>query len=218
MVRTGVVGNPTLFQTAQDDRPPQRPAAVEACFMERGDGGLEFGATAGGREVHAEDVVVDVEVGIGHPHRVVDHERRFDELVGQVRHEVQPAPEHALQALDEGVFVDAFRKFHHLHRGHMLRAPFRLVVKESGVESAQLVHVQVLLPLRTNTIPPSGRLRTMAMHEACHSPFGYFNLLIYKEVKSLPRTDPAAPIAVERPYLVSLTHKSGASACPAGAL
>ena len=91
MVRAGIVGDAPLFETAQDDRLPQGTVAVEALFVERGDRRFEFGLPAGGREVHAEDVVVDVEVGIRHPHRVVDHERRFDELVGQVRHEVQQA-------------------------------------------------------------------------------------------------------------------------------
>jgi hypothetical protein len=94
---------------------------------------------AGGGHPDAADVVVEVEVGILHPHRVVELERHLDEPPGERRDEVEAAADVLLDGV-ERVAPRHGRRVVDARHGHVHVAGRRLQIQERRVHAAQTLH------------------------------------------------------------------------------
>ena len=108
--------------------------------MERATGGGEGGGStslfarglAGAAQGEAADVVVEVEVGIVHPHRVVPVEGDVDQAASERGHQVEALGDEVLD-LVEGIPTGHRGRVQHHGHGHMHVVRGRLQVQEGGV-------------------------------------------------------------------------------------
>ena len=99
---------------------------------------LELLARAGLRQGDVAEMIVDVEVGIAHPHRMVELDRRQRELALEKRDEMQPAFEMIAKGREH---VGALRRRPEDREPRDMHRRFRrFAVEEAGVESRQSVH------------------------------------------------------------------------------
>ena len=71
---------------------PQRPAAIQWRAGDLPDHLVELSAATGGGHLHSPQVVIQVDLAILQPHRMVQSPRNVDELVAQRVQQMQPAP------------------------------------------------------------------------------------------------------------------------------
>ena len=121
-------------QALDDVELPQRAAAVERRAGDlRGHLG-QLLVPAGGRRPDAADVVVEVEVGVLHPDRVVEPERHLHHPPPERRHQVEPGRDEVLD-LRELVAAGHRRRIEDRRHGHVHVHARRLEVEEGGVQA-----------------------------------------------------------------------------------
>jgi hypothetical protein len=83
--------NPVVGQAFHEVHLPQRAAAVQRRAGDLPDGLVQFASAAGRGHPPRADVVVEVDLAVLPPHRVVEAERDLDELVAERIQLVQPS-------------------------------------------------------------------------------------------------------------------------------
>ena len=90
MVHLGDDGLTAAGQPLGHHHLPQRPVEFEWPTHHVGDEVVEFTAAARPRETHPPEVVVQLELGIVHPHGVVQSERHPDGALAELGNEMKP--------------------------------------------------------------------------------------------------------------------------------
>ena len=138
-----------VCQTFGDIHLPQRTAAIQRSAGDLTDQLIEFPTPAGGGHPHLAKVIVEIDVVVLHPHRMMQLHRDVHELVAQRRQGHQPRIGHLPEQL-EAVAVDAGHVEHaDLQRVHVDLG--RLAVEHQRVHAVESPHV----PPRSSTYPSS---------------------------------------------------------------
>ena len=129
----------TVLEALDDVHLPQRAAPVERTAGDvTGDvGQLVVAAGRGGGD--APQVVVEVEVGVLDPHRVVEIERDGGQSLPELRKQMQSALEELLDRVERVATLDRRRVERHGRR-HVHVVVGRLEIQEAGVQPTQAFH------------------------------------------------------------------------------
>jgi hypothetical protein len=98
VVHLGHARDAAAFEALEDPQLPQRPGAVQRPARDLGDHLADLVEPAGRGHAHAPDVVLEVEVRILDPHRVVQAERCRDELPPERREQVESRTQRLLDS------------------------------------------------------------------------------------------------------------------------
>ncbi len=90
MVHLGEERGAVALEAFDDMHLPQRTVGVELAAHDTRDEGIQLGAPAGRRQAGPAQVVVDLEVGVVDPHRMVQAERNAHRPLAQRGDEVDP--------------------------------------------------------------------------------------------------------------------------------
>ena len=148
--------DPVVGQTLDDVHLPQRTTAVQRRAGDLADQLIEFTAPTGCGHTLLVQVIVEVDVVVFHPHRVMQLQRDVDELVAQRRQGHQPRIRH----LPEQIEVEAVDTRHvehaDLQRVHVDLG--RLAVQHQRVHAVESLH-----------IPPRSPTNSLALCPPLHS-------------------------------------------------
>ena len=158
--RDAVVG-----QALGDVHLPERAIAVKRGAGDLADQLVQFAAAAGRGHPGLADVIVEVDVVVEHPHRVMQLHRDVDELVAKRRHRLQPRERHGAEQV-EVVAADIGHIQHaDLERVHV---DFRcLGVQHQRVHTVESLHAH---PIRRRA--PTRSTRHCTPSVAAASDFG----------------------------------------------
>ena len=93
-------GDPAVGQALDEVHLPQRPAAVQRRAGDLADGVVELAPAAGAVHPVGPDVVLEVDLAVLPPHRVVELERDVDQLVAERVELVEPAVDDLAEVVD----------------------------------------------------------------------------------------------------------------------
>ncbi len=152
--------DPVVGQALGDVHLPERPIAVQRGAGDLADQLVEFAAAAWRGHPGLPDVIVEVDVVVEHPHRVVQLHRNVDKLVAQRRHRLKSRKRHGT----EHVEVVAG------HAGHVEDADFqgvhvnfrRLRVEHQRVHTVESFHIHPIRRRAPTRVPAIGLLLTPA--------------------------------------------------------
>ncbi len=119
---------------------PQRPAAVEPALEDPRPLLGELAQVAGRGQRDLADVVVEVDVRLLDPERVVEAERDLDEAPAERREQVQALAQHRAQAADGDDAAGRGRGVVHGQAADVAVGPVVLERQELGVEARELSH------------------------------------------------------------------------------
>ena len=145
---------------------PQRAAAVERSAEDVGRELGQLGGAAGSRQGRPSHVVVDVEVGVLDPQRVVELERDLDEAPPERRQQVEPALDE-LDHLLEGVAAGDGGRVEDGRRRHVHVDRRRLEIEEGGIESGEPLHLPTLARVWAGVDVGLRRLHVVTLDGRC---------------------------------------------------
>jgi hypothetical protein len=130
---------PTPGQALGEMKLPQRAATVQRRRGDLADDLVELSPPAGRRHLHPPQVVVQVDVAVLQPHRMVQAPRDINELVAQRVQQVQPAA----QMTAESLVIEFAVEVRRVDDGHFQRVRVqvgRLAVEQHGVHAVESFH------------------------------------------------------------------------------
>ena len=162
MVDLGHHADVPMLQALDHPQLPERAAAVELVAGDVGDQLAELPRAARSGHGDPSHVVVEVEVGVFDPHRVVQPEGHLGQAAPERRQQVQALAQHLLDPLERVAALDGGRVEHRdLERVHVQRGG--LHVEEPGVEARQPLHGRQSAKRRTfafrGVLQPLGTVR-----------------------------------------------------------
>ena len=129
-----------LLQALHHPELPQGPGAIEGRTGDLARHLAELPASTGGGAADAPDVVVDVEVGIVHPNRMVEVQRNLHQPSTKRRNQVEAVGDELLDLLERVAARHGVGIEHHGH-GHVHVVGGGLEVQKRGVEPGESFHV-----------------------------------------------------------------------------
>jgi len=168
VVDLGDDADATVLEALDDPHLPQRAIAVELAAGDLPGELTQLAAPARGRGADAPQVVVEVEVLVLDPHRVVEAEGDLGEAAVEQRRHVQPGADELLDLVERVAPGHGGRVDHHGH-GHVHVVRGRLEVEEGGVETGQAFHgdprgVERVVGRESDTTRPTALVRCPRQH------------------------------------------------------
>ena len=150
--RDAVVG-----QALGDVHLPQRATAVQRGAGNLADQLIQLAAPTRSGHPRLPNVIVEVDVVVDHPHRVMQLQRNVDQLVTQRRHGLQPRERHGAKQVEAESPLDVGHIQHtDLERVHV---DFRrLGIQHQGVHAVESLHTHPILQ-RLGLVPAIALLR-----------------------------------------------------------
>ena len=149
MVHLGHQRRPLALEPLDHVHLPQRSVGVELAAHHAGDEGVELGLAAGRRQAGPAQVVVEVEVGIVDPHRVVQSEGHPQGPLAQRGDQVEALLNHPADLRVPGrrreERAGALRRVEHERHADVHRCRGRLEREEGGVHPDECLHDHPLL-------------------------------------------------------------------------
>ena len=134
---------------------PQRTRAVERRTGDLADQLVQFPAAAGSGYLRTTNVVVEVDVVVHRPHRMMHLQRNFDELMTKWRQRLQPGERDSAKHIEAVAALDTRHVQHaDLQRVHVDLG--RLGVEHQGVHAVESLHPTSFV---TTIAPRAGRER-----------------------------------------------------------
>ena len=150
VVHLGEERDPAVRQALDDPHLPQRARPVQRDAGEVAAQRGQLALVPGLGQRRAVDVALDVEVVVVDPHRVVDVERDVAQLLTELGHRAHPGLDRVAHR-DEGVATRHGLGVDHQHPAHVQQLFGGLQVEERRVESAEVLHPDILIPARTRS-------------------------------------------------------------------
>ena len=147
-------GDAIVVQPVEHVHPPQRAPAVEGHAGDVGDGLFELPPVARWRQDHAPHVVVEVEVRILDPDRVMEPERDFHDSSPERRQQRQARPDRVAELSQGQRVAGGPIEEGDLQRVHVERR--RLHVEKPSVEPTQTLHSGEYRALCGRELPSAG--------------------------------------------------------------
>ena len=136
--------DPAVGQALDQIHLPQRPASVQGRARDPADRFVELAASARSVHLAVPDVVVEVDLGVLPPHRMVELERNVDQLIAERIEPVEPAVDDLAQLLDPEFRTAEIVELDHrqLQRVHV--HVLGLAVQQHSVPTAKSLHTTPL--------------------------------------------------------------------------
>ena len=150
-------GEPIVGHPLGEMELPQRAIAVQRRAGDLADDLVELAAAAGAGHLHPAQVIVEVDLAVLHPHRVVQLPRDVDEPVAQRVQQVQPALDRPSKHVEVEVAVEVGSVDDRDLQGVRVQVG-GLAVQQHGVHAVESLHAHPVPP-SNGSMQPLGRSR-----------------------------------------------------------